>query len=75
MHNTRSNLLQIPATKLVTCGDRAFKKTAPTLWNDLPTNLCNIDSLAYFKTKLKTHLFTNTIKRNYTNIRATVSIL
>ncbi len=26
------------------------------LWNDLPTNLRNIDSLASFKTKLKTHL-------------------
>ncbi len=35
-HNTSSsntNLLIIPATKLVTCGDRAFQKAAPTLWN------------------------------------------
>ncbi len=33
-HNTRSadtHLLKIPATKLVTCGDRAFQKAAPTL--------------------------------------------
>ncbi len=33
-HNTRSadtNLLKIPATKLVSCGDRAFQKAAPTL--------------------------------------------
>ncbi len=52
------NLLKIPATKLVTCRDRAFKKAAPTLWNDLPTNLRNIESLASFKAKLKTHLFT-----------------
>ncbi len=64
-HNIRSantNLLKIPATKLVTCGDRAFQKPAPTLWNDLPTNLRNIDSLASFKTKLKTHLFTKYYK-------------
>ncbi len=36
-HNTCSadtNLLKIPATKLVTCGDRAFQKETPTLWND-----------------------------------------
>ncbi len=64
-HNTRSadtNLLNIPATKLVTCGDRAFQKAAPTLWNDLATNLRNIKSLATFKTKLKTHLFTKYYK-------------
>ncbi len=60
-HNTLSadtNLLKIPATKLVTCGDRAFQKAAPTLWNDLSINLHNIDLLASFKTKLKTHFFT-----------------
>ncbi len=64
-HNTRSadtNLLKTPATKLLTCGDRAFQKATPTLWNDLPTNLRNIESLASFKTKLKTHLFTKYYK-------------
>ncbi len=33
-HNTRSadtNLLKMQATKIVTCGDRAFQKAAPTL--------------------------------------------
>ncbi len=43
-----SNLLKIPATKLVTCGDRAFQKGAPTLRNDLPTYLHNIDLMASF---------------------------
>ncbi len=52
-----TNLLKIPATKLVTCGDRAFQKATPTFWNDLPTNLRNIELLASFKIKLKTHLF------------------
>ncbi len=64
-HNTRladTNLLIIPATKQVICRDRAFQTAAPTLWNDLPTNLRNIDSLVSFKTKLKTHLFTNYYK-------------
>ncbi len=56
-HNTCSadtNLLKIPATKLVICGDRAFQKAEPTLWNNLSINLYNIDSLVSFKTKLKT---------------------
>ncbi len=60
-HNTHSadtNLLKIPATKLVTCGDRAFQNAASTLWNGLPTNLRNIESLGCFKTQLKTHVFT-----------------
>ncbi len=64
-HTTRSadtNVLKIPATKLVTCGDRAFHKAAPTLCNDLPTNLHNIESLASFKTKRKNHLFTKYYK-------------
>ncbi len=77
-HNTRSadtNVLKIPATKLVTCGDRAFQKAAPTLWNDLPTNHRNIDSLASSKTKLKTHLFTIYYKSYCTNITVPVSIL
>ncbi len=65
LDNTRSvdsNLLKILLTKLVTCGDRAFQKTRPTLWNDLPTIIGNIDSLTSFKTKLKTHLFTKYYK-------------
>ncbi len=59
-HNTRSsntNLLIILATKLVTCGDRAFQKAVPTLWNDLPAHLQSIKSVTFFKAKLKTHLF------------------
>ncbi len=66
IHNTHSadtNLLKILATKLVTCGDRAFQEAAPTLWNDLPTNLRNIESLTSFKTRLKTHLFTKYYKK------------
>ncbi len=54
-HNTHSAdtyKLKIPATKLVTCEDRAFQNVAPTLWNDLPTNLHNIESLASFKIKI-----------------------
>jgi hypothetical protein len=48
----------IPTTKNVTCGDRAFEKAAPTLWNALPPRLQIIDKLECFKRNLKTHLFT-----------------
>ena len=38
-------------------GDRSFSVAAPTLFNALPENLRNIDSVLTFKSCLKTHLF------------------
>ncbi len=46
-----------PKTNLVTCGDRAFQRGAPELWNTLPLSLRKIDKLDTFKKNLKTHLF------------------
>ena len=43
---------------LVTLGDRSFSAAAPYLWNSLPAELRDIQSLAIFKCKLnKTYLF------------------
>ena len=61
-HNLRSSndthLLQIPSHETkITLGDRAFACAAPRLWNSLPLNIRNSQSLNTFKTKLKTHLF------------------
>ena len=50
-------LLQIPKTRLKTYGDRSFAKAAPTLWNSLPLDIRESDSLDIFKRALKTHLF------------------
>ena len=50
-------LLVEPKTSLVTGGDRAFVKVAPTLWNSLPLHLRECDSLSKFKRQLKTHLY------------------
>uniref|UniRef100_A0A3B3QUE0 Reverse transcriptase domain-containing protein n=1 Tax=Paramormyrops kingsleyae TaxID=1676925 RepID=A0A3B3QUE0_9TELE len=47
----------IPFARLATMGNRAFSRSAPRLWNALPSELRNIDSLPLFKSKLKTHLF------------------
>lgn len=38
-------------------GDRAFCNAAPKLWNELPEDIRNIESIECFKTALKTHLF------------------
>ena len=50
-------LLHVPKTRLKTYGDRSFAKAAPTLWNSLPQNIRESESLEVFKTSLKTHLF------------------
>ena len=40
-----------------TYGDRCFAAAGPRVWNSLPTELRQSDSLAQFKQRLKTHLF------------------
>ena len=41
-------------------GRRAFRYTAPRLWNKLPLKMRKVESLDTFKKKLKTHLFDHT---------------
>jgi len=40
-----------------TYGDRCFAVAGPRVWNSLPTELRQSDSLAQFKRRLRTHLF------------------
>ncbi len=55
----RRIILEVNLTKLVTCGDRYFRKMAPTLWNSLPDHIAVTESLTSFKSALKTHLVRN----------------
>jgi len=45
-------------TRLRTIGDRAFGAAAPRVWNSLPTDVITASSVATFKQRLKTFLFT-----------------
>ena len=60
-YNLRSNsslLLEPPKEKMLSMlGARSFYAAAPCLWNSLPAELRDINSLSNFKHKLKTHLF------------------
>ena len=38
-------------------GGRAFSNIAPVLWNSIPQEIQNAETLATFKKRLKTHLF------------------
>ena len=60
LHGNRSAArgdLNIPRTKTVTFGPRSFEVAGPTLWNSLPVNIRNANSLPLFKNFLKTFLF------------------
>ncbi|KAK7918637.1 hypothetical protein WMY93_009921 [Mugilogobius chulae] len=57
LRSSSSLQLSVPSSRLVTMGGRAFSRSAPQLWNSLPPDLRNTDSLPLFKSKLKTFLF------------------
>ena len=58
LRSNRSLLLEPPKEKMLsTIGARSFYAAAPCLWNSLPAELRDIQSLCSFKQKLKTHLF------------------
>ncbi len=49
--------LIIPRISKSTAGCRYFFYLAPKLWNNLPNNVREADTLCQFKSRLKTHLF------------------
>ena len=57
LRSNSSITLEIPKTNLKGCGNRAFCKSAPVLWNDLTHELKNTEKLDTFKSRLKTKLF------------------
>ena len=52
-----SGLLTVPRANLKTCGSRAFCVAAPTLWNTIPQEIRNADTVSIFKSRLKTFLY------------------
>ena len=49
-------LLDKPFTR-TDFANRAFRCSAPTVWNSLPETIMRCDSLSRFKSKLKTYFF------------------
>ncbi len=56
LRSQNSGLLVVHIAKS-TKGGRAFSHLAPKLWNSLPDNIWGSDTLSLFKSRLKTHLF------------------
>ena len=57
LRSSNSNLLVIPHRVKSVTASRAFCVAAPTVWNALPQNVKSADSIAVFKKRLKSHLF------------------
>ena len=57
LRSTNSRTLTVPRARQRSYGDRAFSVVAPKLWNELPLDLRNIDTLDAFKVSLKPVLF------------------
>jgi hypothetical protein len=57
LRSSSSLLLHIPRTRTKTYGDRAFSCYAPKLWNVLPKEVRDSNTLEIFKRTLKSHLF------------------
>ena len=57
MRSSSGLLLNVPKTKLATAGDRMFSCIGPQLWNSLPLNIRQCQTLYSFKRALKTYLF------------------
>ena len=49
--------MEIPASNLVTYGDRSFAVYAPDEWNKLPFYIRKANSVDSFKIQLKTFIF------------------
>ncbi|KAF7659695.1 hypothetical protein LDENG_00294920 [Lucifuga dentata] len=53
-----TGLLSVPRVKKKSAGSQAFSHRAPVLWNSLPVEIRQSNSIDFFKSKLKTYLFT-----------------
>jgi len=57
LRSSSSLTLVLPRTRTTSMGSRAFSFAAPYLWNLLPQDVRNSESIHVFKSCLKTHLF------------------
>ena len=57
MRSSGSNRLHVPITRRSTVGSRTLTDSGAAVWNDLPAHVTAAPSLAVFRQRLKTFLF------------------
>ena len=68
-------LLAVPKTKTTFYGDRLFGARAPRLWNALPVDIKNSESLDIFKSKVRRLLSASAIRYHCKVSRTLLSVL
>ena len=63
LRSSSKRLLVVPRYNLKTYGRRAFSVNAPMLWNSLPNNIRETESLSTFKKQIKTFLLNVLFKK------------
>ena len=53
LRSTEKSLLVVPVLRTATYGERCFSRHAAILWNDLPENIKQLNTLSSFKRHLK----------------------
>ena len=57
LRSSGENLLQPAKTRLTTVTQRTFSSVAPRLWNGLPEEIRQLNTLSEFRTAIKANLF------------------
>jgi hypothetical protein len=57
LRSSQCSQLRIPRVRLARYGQRSFAFAGPMIWNSLPVQIRNSQTLQSFRTNLKTHLF------------------
>ena len=57
LRSASTHQLLVPAVRRTTIGSRSFNVCGPAVWNSLPADIADIDSLPVFRRRLKSHLF------------------
>ena len=57
LRSTEKSLLVVPVPRTATYGERCFSRHEAILWNDLPEDIKQLNTLSSFNRHLKTHLF------------------
>ena len=64
LRSSSENLFMVPKRNLKKYGERSFSYQAPVIWNALPSRVRGAPSLAAFRSRLKTHYFSQAFGPN-----------
>ena len=74
LRSSTSQRLDVPPVRLSTVSKRAFPVSGATVWNDLPLHVASASSLAVFRQRIKTFLFSRSYTKTLSSYDSFVTI-